>query len=135
MFKGKIETESGLRVVLMDSIAQVTDEDAGAIVVAGSHGGVSAAEYAMRVPLRLVCFNDAGVGKDTAGIRALSLLEAGGVAALAVAHDTACIGDARDAWESGVIAHLNAGARALGLRTGTRLREAILGLEAPGKPE
>lgn len=113
------------RVVLMDSIAQVDAGDAGAIVVAGSHGGASAAEYALRVPLTLVCFNDAGVGKDNAGIVALSLLEQAGVAALAVSHDSARIGDARDAFECGVIAHLNAGARAAGLRQGQRLGEAL----------
>lgn len=125
MHKGYVQAGTGIRVVLMDSIAQIDAEDAGAVVVAGSHGGVSAAEYALKVPLRLACFNDAGVGKDGAGIRALALLEQAGVAALTVSHDSACIGDARDAWDNGVITHLNASAQSLGLQAGHRLRESV----------
>jgi hypothetical protein len=125
MFKGKMATPAGLGVVLMDSITQVASEDAGAIVVAGSHGGTSSAECALALPLALVCFNDAGVGKDRAGIRALDLLDAAGVAALAVAHDSARIGDARDAWDHGVISHVNGAARALSLRPGERLRDGL----------
>lgn len=127
MFKGKIVSGAGQQVVLVDSIAQIGGEDAGSVVVAGSHGGASAAEYAAAVPLKLVCFNDAGVGKDQAGIRALELLEAMSVAALTISHDSARIGDARDAWESGVISHVNAAAQSLGLRPGQRLREAVSG--------
>lgn len=126
MFKGKIEPESGMRVVLMDSITQVTPEDAGAIVVAGSHGGTSSAECALAVPLRLVCFNDAGVGKDGAGIRALDLLDAAGVAALAVRHHSARIGDAQDAWQHGVISYVNSAASALRLQPGDRLQDAVM---------
>lgn len=121
MFKGNAGTVDGVRIVLMDSIAQIDAEDEGAIVVSGSHGGRSAAEYALSVRLRLVCFNDAGVGKDDAGIVALRLLERQGVPAVAVSHESARIGDGRDAWESGVISRTNALAQQLGLRVRQRL--------------
>jgi hypothetical protein len=55
------------RVVMVDTIAHVAPEDAGHVVVAGSHGGVSSGEYAARVPVAAVFFNDAGGGKDDAG--------------------------------------------------------------------
>jgi hypothetical protein len=111
-------------VVVMDSITQLDSTDAGAIVVCGSHGGTSSAEVALRQPLRLVCFNDAGVGKDGAGIAALTILQARGVAAAAVAHGSARIGDALDAWQHGVVSHVNDAAFALGVRVGQSLRDA-----------
>ena len=70
-------------------------------------------------------FNDAGVGKDAAGIAALAMLQERGVAAGTVAHASARIGDARDCWEHGVLSHLNAHARALGLKVGERLAEGL----------
>ena len=82
------------RVVMVDTIAHVAPEDAGHVVVAGSHGGVSSGEYAARVPVAAVFFNDAGGGKDDAGRAALPYLDERGIAAGTVAHDAAMIGDA-----------------------------------------
>lgn len=113
------------RVVLLDSITWIEDADAGHVVVSGSHGGRSAGEYAIRVPLALCCLNDAGVGKDRAGIVALDMLAARGTPAVAYGHMSARIGEARDAWEHGVITHVNAPAAAMGLAPGESLREAI----------
>lgn len=118
------------RVIVADSITQIGADDAGAIVVSGSHGGTSSGEVALGVALAAVFFNDAGVGKDCAGIAALDMLQAHGVAAGAVAHTSARIGDATDAWTHGVIAHANAAARALGLGPGTRLGPALVRLIA-----
>lgn len=112
-------------VVLLDSIAQVTPEHAGKIVVTGSHGGASAARYASATAARLYVFNDAGVGRDEAGIAALALLDAQGIAAATVSHVSARIGEASDTWECGVISHLNAAAARLGLRSGAPLRTAV----------
>jgi hypothetical protein len=121
-------------VLLVDSITQLEPGDAGVIAVSGSHGGLSSAQYALAVPLRLVVFNDAGVGKDAAGIAALALLQDAGRAAVAVAHDTARIGDARDHWDAGVISHVNPAAGALGLAPGQRLREALMVLQGRQGP-
>ena len=114
------------RILLLDSITWIAEGDAGHIVVSGSHGGRSAGEYAVRWPLALCCLNDAGVGKDRAGIVALDMLEARGTPALAYGHMSARIGDARDAWEHGVVTHVNAPARALGVAPGQALRDAIM---------
>ena len=70
-------------------------------------------------------FNDAGVGKGNAGIAALALLQAQGRAAATVAHTSACIGDALDAWQHGVLSHVNAAAAALGLQPGQAARQAL----------
>lgn len=113
------------RVLLMDSITQVEPQDAGAIVVSGSHGGTSSGAFALEVPLALVVFNDAGVGKQGAGIAALAMLQQRGVAGATVAHTSARIGDAADAWAHGVLSHLNNGANGLGLRVGEPLALAL----------
>ena len=117
-----------IHVVVLDSITQVSAEHAGLCVVTGSHGGVSAASYAQAVAARVYVFNDAGVGKDRAGIAALALLDVQGIAAVAVSHDSARIGDARDTWESGEITAVNTAARRLGLRPGEPVRRALAAL-------
>ncbi len=102
-------------LLLVDSITEIGPADAGRIVVCGSHGGTSSAGYALAVPLALVVFNDAGVGKDQAGIAALALLQQAGRAAATVAHTSARIGDASDTLAHGVVSHANAAAQALGI--------------------
>ena len=104
----------GVAVFCLDSMAEVGAEHSGHVVVSGSHGGPSAARYALAARPLLSAFNDAGIGKDGAGISGLALLQANGLAALAVAHTSARIGEARSTLEDGVITHVNDAAAALG---------------------
>lgn len=112
-------------LVLLDSVTQVGLAHAGQLVVTGSHGGASVVRYARAVRAWLYVFNDAGVGKDGAGIAALDLLAADGIAAVTVAHTSARIGEALDSWEHGVVSRLNAIAAGLGLQAGTPLRQQL----------
>ena len=80
MLKEAVYAVGDRRIVIMDSITKVAAEDKGCFVVAASHGGASSGEFALEVPLGLVVLNDAGIGKDQAGIAALGMLEAHGVA-------------------------------------------------------
>lgn len=121
----RVLREAGPRILLLDSITRVEPGDAGSVVVCASHGGTSSGGFALEVPLHAVFFNDAGVGKDEAGVAALAMLQAAGVAAGAVAHTSARIGDAQDTWDNGVLSRLNARAVAVGLRPGERLRDAV----------
>lgn len=123
-----VQASPSSSVVLLDSVTQTTAEHAGCVVVTGSHAGRSVVKYASAVAAKLYVFNDAGVGKDGAGIAALAELEAHGIAAVAVAHTSARIGEALDAWQHGVISTVNAPARTLGLAPGQRLREALAAL-------
>ena len=120
------------RLVLLDSIAHVGPECAGCVVVSGSHGGASAAGFVVREPAppHAVFFNDAGVGKDGAGIVALAMLDARGIACATYSHLSARIGEAADGLASGVISHVNAAGRAAGLRAGARVGEAVAALGA-----
>ena len=128
MLKKTVAASGSTNVVIMDSITKVAPEDKGDIVISASHGGASSGEFALEVPLHLVFFNDAGVGKENAGIAALAMLENGQVAAGTTSHTSARIGDSADMWENGVISHLNAQAQALGLAVGEKLSTAVLKL-------
>ena len=125
MQKKHVDTVGKRPVVIMDSIGRVDPGDAGAIVVAASHGGRSSAEIALSVPLAAVIFNDAGVGKDDAGLAGLQLLQEHGVVGATVGHETACIGDPVDMWEEGAITFANELATAAGIVKGQPLREAV----------
>ena len=122
LFRGPVPLRD-FAVNLCDSISTIDAADAGQVVVSGSHGGAVSAVYALRHRPAIVFFNDAGVGKNRAGIRSLELLAQKGVAAGTVTHVSARIGDARDALENGIIGHLNDLARRRGLAVGMRLRE------------
>ncbi|MCK7491795.1 MAG: hypothetical protein MZW92_09125 [Comamonadaceae bacterium] len=82
--------------------------------MSGSHGGISSARYALAARPLLSVFNDAGVGKDAAGLAALPFLQTHGLAACTVAHDSARIGEAESTLDDGVISHVNLLAQALG---------------------
>ncbi len=125
MLKKEVVSGPGGRVILMDSITKVAPGDEGAIAMSASHGGASSAEFALEIPLTAAFFNDAGVGKDNAGIVALDILQQHGVAAGTVSHTSGRIGDSQDMWDNGVISHLNPAARALGLEVGAVLRDAL----------
>jgi hypothetical protein len=125
MLKTEVLRGVGGRVVLMDTITKVDAGDAGAFVVSGSHGGTSSGEFALAVPLALAVFNDAGIGKDEAGVAALAMLQARGTPACAVAHTSARIGEARDTFEHGLVSRVNDAAHALGLREGRALRATL----------
>ncbi|MCX7860794.1 MAG: hypothetical protein N2385_11925 [Chloroflexus sp.] len=114
------------RIVLMDSISYLDENDQGAFVVSGSHGGTSSARYALAVPLAGVVFNDAGIGKDNAGIAGLMMLDEQRIPAMAVAHTSARIGDAADTWDCGVISACNVTAAALGVCTGMTVQAAAM---------
>jgi hypothetical protein len=108
-------------VLLLDSVTEIDAADIGSVVVTGSHGGASAVHYATAVALTGCFFNDAGIGKDAAGIGGLALLACPGAA---YGHDSARIGDARDGWDNGIITAVNPPAAAAGLRAGQSVREA-----------
>lgn len=115
------------RVILIDSASLVLPEDAGQIVVTGSHGGLLGGDpaAALRVQAFAAIFNDAGVGADEAGIHRLPALDARGIAAFTVAASTACIGSAQSSYEEGMISAANGAARAMGAEPAMPARAVI----------
>lgn len=116
--------ESEPAIVILDSITRVEPSQYGAVLVAGSHGGLYAAYTAALGRPRGVILNDAGVGKDAAGIAGIGFLEELGIAAAAVTHASARIGDGADMIARGLISHANGRARALGVVPGMICAEA-----------
>lgn len=115
-------------IVIADSITRVGPEAEGAVSVNGSHGGLYAAYVAAKLRVAAVVFNDAGVGREAAGIAGLDYLARLGIPAAAVGHMTARIGDGADMMARGVTTHSNGPAIALGCRTGIACRDAAAAL-------
>ena len=114
-----------MRTFVIDSISAVTHEMRGQIVVTGSHGGISAAHLALAHPPGLAVFNDAGMGLDNAGVKGLEMLNAAGVAACTVSHETARIGEAESTLATGRISAVNSRAGEYGIETGQTCEQAI----------
>lgn len=117
---------------LVDTITKLSDHHRGAVVVGGSHGGVYAGYCAAKGGVRAVILNDAGVGKDAAGIGSLAFLDEIRLAAATADSRTCRIADAEDMWANGVVSHVNRSAEALGCAPGQtvaacaeRLRAAL----------
>ncbi len=112
-------------MILVDSASLVTAEDVGAIIITGSHGGLIGGDpqKALRVDGFAAIFNDAGIGKDDAGITRLPALDDRGIAAFTVAASSARIGDARSTLSDGLISRVNKTAEVLGAREGQHAGE------------
>jgi hypothetical protein len=115
--------KSGLMVTLLDSASLVGPQDAGGVVITGSHGGLIGGDpaRALKAAARIAVFNDAGLGKNGIGTTRLPALETRGIAAVTVGHDTARIGDAASALETGVISAVNGPAADMGAGVGRAL--------------
>ena len=120
--------DHGPSVLAVDSASLVTSDDAGLIIVTGSHGGLIGGDpaRALKARAKLGVFNDAGFGKNRIGISRLPALNERGIAALTVSHATCRIGDARSALASGLISTCNATASTLGAREGDRLDHFLM---------
>jgi len=117
-------TSAPATIRLLDSATEVSAQDAGGVVVTGSHGGTYAAYLVAQCGVRAAVFNDAGVGCEHAGIRGLDYLQSIGVPAVAVAHVSARIGRATDTLQRGIVSHVNRCATALGCRPGQTCADA-----------
>ncbi|WP_330229585.1 3-keto-5-aminohexanoate cleavage protein [Nocardia sp. NBC_00508] len=123
------------QVAVMDSVSYASRADAGRVIVTGSHGGASAGEYARRFTVSCLVANDAGFGKNNAGIRGLEEIDADAIAGVAVGHESARIGDGTDVWEHGVITFVNDTARRQGYTVGARVQNEIRRITVDGTQE
>lgn len=121
------------RVVLVDAAEDLGAEHAGTVVVCGDPATLRTARVLLRRAPALVALHDAGVGRDGAGVAGLERLEDVHLPAVAVAHESARIGDADDVLERGRIAHLNDAARALGLSEGPLLDQLAARADSEGR--
>src|SRR3954469_21963546 len=94
-------------VTQADSVTHLTKEARGTVAVCGSHGGLYAAWLAARAGVRAVVLNDAGIGRNSAGIAGVLWLAGLGIPAVAIDHRSARIADGKDMLQSGIVSTVN----------------------------
>ncbi|TDR93423.1 hypothetical protein [Enterovirga rhinocerotis] len=109
-------------ILLVDTITKLYEKHRGAVVVSGSHGAIYAGYCAAKGHVRAVIQNDAGIGKDRAGIASLAFLDELRIAAAVTDSATCRIAQAADMWAGGIISHVNETAAALGCKPGDTVR-------------
>ena len=102
-------------LLILDSVTHLKPEHRARAAYCASHGGVYAAYYAAKLGIGALIVNDAGVGRDRAGIAGLGLLDSLGVPAAAISYQSARIGDGNDGLARGVLSLVNAAAKKIGL--------------------
>ena len=116
------------RVVCIDSASLVSPDDHDAIVVTGSHGGLLGGEKktALKYDAIAAFYNDAGMGKNNAGVSRLPALDERGIIGGTVSSMSAKIGDGLSTYEDGVLSCVNRKAEEFGGKTGMKLKDFIV---------
>ncbi|TLX74572.1 hypothetical protein E9993_11645 [Labilibacter sediminis] len=115
----------GVIITVTDSITFLNENNSGDIVVCGSHGGMSAGHYAQKHRVKAVFFNDAGIGKNNAGVKSLESLSDAGILACTVDCMSAEIFNGQDVLNNGIISVCNQLAKARGIKEKMTVKEAI----------
>ncbi|HEY2876299.1 MAG TPA: hypothetical protein VGJ56_30570 [Reyranella sp.] len=123
-----------VRIVTVASCSNVRAEHRAQVVVSGSYGGRYNAFNAAKWPVRAVIMNDAGIGKDNAGIVGLEFLDRIGMAAATADAQTCHIGDGDHMLAHGIVSHVNRAAAALGCAPGQSVRDCAERLRAAAVP-
>ena len=105
------------------SSATAPNETRGAVLVSGSYGGVYNAWHAVRKGAKAVILNDAGVGKNNAGISGLAWLDVLGLPGATAGCMTCHIGDGDHMLAHGRISYINEHAAHLGCAVGQSVAE------------
>ena len=124
--KKQVQTQiDGVSITVTDSITFLTDSNSGDIVVCGSHGGLSAGHYAQKHHLKAVFFNDAGIGKNNAGVKSLESLSEAGILACTVDCMSAEIFNGQDVLDYGIISVCNQLAKSKNINANMTVKEVI----------
>ena len=119
------DSDAGQKIWAYDSNAQITEENCSDIIMSGSHCGLVGLNGDWKYPKVAALFcNDAGVGKDKAGVNLLPQLDRAGIIAAAVDANTARIGDGVDTYESGIVSYVNELAGNLKIHAGLKAADA-----------
>lgn len=123
--KRKVVKEMGkARIVIVDTSSEVDQSNNMDIIITGSHGGVNACEYMANLKIKGMVSNDAGIGKNEAGIAGMKALDKYDIPAVAVATMSAKIGNGTSTYEQGRLSATNELAKKLGISEGMSAIEA-----------
>ena len=119
-----IKKSGNRKIVVADSAAGMDERSKGDVFVDGSHCGVNVGEMTINSGMGAMIGNDAGMGKNNAGIVALKMCDERGIPAAAVAAMSAKIGSGMSTYEQGKISVANETAKKMGVRVGMSAKEA-----------
>lgn len=125
MRREHVATIDGIDVIALDSASQIDTSDRGHIVVTGSNAGKESGRAAIAAGCAAIVMNDAGIGKDRAGVAGLDIVEPYDMPAMAVSYDTAEISDGLSTWNEGRISTVNGAATRHGIEAGMTVPDAI----------
>ena len=112
------------KLIIADSVTAVNDQNRGDVLVCGSHCGANVGQIAAANKIGAMIGNDAGLGKDNAGIAGLAICDAHGIPAAAVASMSAVIGSGVSSYEEGEVSAVNSLAAGLGVSAGMPAKHA-----------
>ena len=118
--------EQARPIITAESVTELGAEIEDAVLVAGSHGGLIACYLGAKAGAHALILNDAGVGRDEAGVAGLAMLDTIGMAAAVVSHTSARIGDGADSLAYGVISRVNRHATQAGVAAGMSAASAAV---------
>lgn len=128
LVKNLLSQKEPTGVELYDSISYIKEDDKDKFIVSGSHGGIPSVEYAIDKKVFGAVFNDAGVGKNKAGVSGLSVLEDNDILGITVKADSAEIGNAEDTYENGVVSYFNGIAKNFGVQKNMKIKDFVQNL-------
>ncbi len=117
-------------IVTASSSATAPASSRNNVLISGSYGGIYNAYHAAKWDLRGVVLNDAGVGKNDAGIDGLPFLDQIGLAAATADAQTGQIADGDDMLANGIVSYVNKSAAALGCKVGQTVRDCAMLMRA-----
>jgi hypothetical protein len=132
--KSMSAANEGAKILTVASCSNIRAEHRSHVVVSGSYGGRYNAFNAAKWPVRAVIMNDAGIGKDKAGIVGLDFLDQIDLAAATADAGTCHIGDGEHMLAHGIISHVNRNAAAIGCTPGQSVRDCARRMRAAPVP-
>jgi len=119
-----IKQIKGQKIVVADSVTAVNDENKGDVLVCGSHCGANVGQIAVAGSISAMIGNDAGMGRNDAGISGFDICDTHGIPVAAVASMSAMIGSGMSTYEEGTISAVNVKAAKLGVSKGMSAKQA-----------
>jgi len=116
--------EGKFRIIVTNTAGSYDENNKNDVVIDGSHFGVNSAKMAVDAAVKGRIGNDAGIGKNSAGIAGLNILEKVGIPGAAVSSMSAKIGVGMSTWDTGKVSTVNESARKIGVKVGMTTKEA-----------
>ena len=116
--------EGKYRIIVTNTAGSYDENNGNDVVIDGSHFGVNSAQMAVDAKVKGRIGNDAGIGKNNAGIAGLNILEKVGIPGAAVSSMSAKIGIGMSTWDTGKVSVVNESAKKIGVKVGMTTKEA-----------